>query len=178
MSNLNLNPYHTDDTDPAIKIIGIVVAIIVCFGFVMCTNSMADAELKKVSPSAKSDYQSYNTESWSQSVLGGDARKKSVYSTYLGIAKDNNITVYEAVKFSRSKFAGQFKNKFRSFSTFLSLPDVRNVTRTEINGKPAVIVHYTWRQCDSDDHCYTEHDEVTIPEINYQLRNDSWEAVQ
>lgn len=58
----------------------------------------------------------------------------------------------------------------------ISLPNVRNVTRTDIDGKPAVIVHYTWQNCNKDGSCYTEHDEVTIPEINVK-RYDKWEPI-
>lgn len=163
------------DADPAFTIITIVFAVILCLGIATCNNSLADADLQKASPHAKTDYKEYNTESWSQSIVGGDSRKKSVYATYLALAKENNITVYEAVKLSRSKFAGQFKNKFRSFSTFMSLPNVRNVTRTSIGGKPAVIVHYTWRSCNGD-HCHTNHDEVTIPEVNSP--DNVWEDVE
>ena len=158
----------------------------IIFGFILlffyycvetCNNSLANKELAKVSSTAKSDYQEYNSETWLNSIFGGDARKKTVYATYLGIAKENGVSVYEAVKNTRSKFAGQFKNKFRSLNAMISLPNVRNVTRTDINGKPAVIVHYTWKNCNKDSRrCYTEHDEVTIPEINVK-RYDKWEPV-
>lgn len=153
-----------------------VLALFLCFCVGTCNNSLADKELAKVSSTAKSDYEEYNSETWVNSIVGGNATKKTVYATYLGIAKENNISVYEAVKNTRSKFAGQFKNKFRSLNTLISLPNVRNVTRTDINGKQAVIVHYTWQNCDSDNHCYTEHDEVTIPEINVKT-HDNWEPV-
>lgn len=102
--------------------------------------------------------------------------KKTVYATCLGIAKENGVSVYEAVKNTRSKFAGQFKNKFRSVNAMISLPNVRNVTRTDIDGKPAVIVYYTWQNCNKDCRGYTKHDEVTIPEINVK-RYDKWEPV-
>ena len=153
-----------------------ILALFLCFCVGTCNNSLANSELAKVSSTAKTEYQEYNSESWLNGIVGGDARKKTVYATYLGIAKENNISVYEAVKNTRSKFAGQFKNKFRSLNALISLPNVRNVTRTDINGKPAVIVHYTWQNCDSDNYCYTEHDEVTIPEINTKTYND-WETV-
>ena len=156
-------------------IILIFLGLFVAFCAGTCNNSLADSELAKVSSNAKTEYQEYNSESWINGIVGGDARKKTVYATYLGIAKENKISVYEAVKNTRSKFAGQFKNKFRSLNAMISLPNVRNVTRTEINGKPAVIVHYTWEDCNND-HCYTEHDEVTIPEINVKTYND-WETV-
>lgn len=156
-------------------VILIFLGLFVAFCAGTCNNSLADGELAKVSSNAKTEYQEYNSESWLNGIVGGDARKKTVYATYLGIAKENKISVYEAVKNTRSKFAGQFKNKFRSLNAMISLPNVRNVTRTEINGKPAVIVHYTWENC-SNDHCYTEHDEVTIPEINVKTYND-WETV-
>lgn len=156
-------------------IILIFLGLFVAFCAGTCNNSLADSELAKVSSNAKTEYQEYNSESWLNGIVGGDARKKTVYATYLGIAKENKISVYEAVKNTRSKFAGQFKNKFRSLNAMISLPNVRNVTRTEINGKPAVIVHYTWEDCNND-HCYTEHDEVTIPEINVKTYND-WETV-
>lgn len=156
-------------------IILIFLGLFVAFCVGTCNNSLADSELAKVSSNAKTEYQEYNSESWINGIVGGDARKKTVYATYLGIAKENKISVYEAVKNTRSKFAGQFKNKFRSLNAMISLPNVRNVTRTEINGKPAVIVHYTWEDCNND-HCYTEHDEVTIPEINVKTYND-WETV-
>ena len=156
-------------------IILIFLGLFVAFCVGTCNNSLADGELAKVSSNAKTEYQEYNSESWINGIVGGDARKKTVYATYLGIAKENKISVYEAVKNTRSKFAGQFKNKFRSLNAMISLPNVRNVTRTEINGKPAVIVHYTWEDCNND-HCYTEHDEVTIPEINVKTYND-WETV-
>lgn len=151
-------------------------ALFACFCVGTCNNSLADKELAKLSSTAKSDYKEYNSESWGNAIVGGNVRKKTVYATYLGIAKENNISVYEAVKNTRRKFAGQFKNKFRSLNTLISLPSVRNVTRTDINGKPAVIVHYTWQNCGSDNHCYTEHDEVTIPEINVKTY-DNWEPV-
>lgn len=156
-------------------IILIFLGLFVAFCVGTCNNSLADGELAKVSSNAKTEYQEYNSESWFNGIVGGDARKKTVYATYLGIAKENKISVYEAVKNTRSKFAGQFKNKFRSLNAMISLPNVRNVTRTEINGKPAVIVHYTWEDCNND-HCYTEHDEVTIPEINVKTYND-WGTV-
>jgi hypothetical protein len=156
-------------------IILIFLGLFIAFCVGTCNNSLADGELAKVSTTAKTEYQEYNSESWFNGIVGGDARKKTVYATYLGIAKENKISVYEAVKNTRSKFAGQFKNKFRSLNAMISLPNVRNVTRTEINGKPAVIVHYTWENCNND-HCYTEHDEVTIPEINVKTYND-WETV-
>ena len=156
-------------------IILIFLGLFVAFCAGTCNNSLADSELAKVSSNAKTEYQEYNSESWFNGIVGGDARKKTVYATYLGIAKENKISVYEAVKNTRSKFAGQFKNKFRSLNAMISLPNVRNVTRTDINGKPAVIVHYTWENCNND-HCYTEHDEVTIPEINVKTYND-WETV-
>jgi len=156
-------------------IILIFLGLFVAFCAGTCNNSLADSELAKVSSNAKTEYQEYNSESWINGIVGGDARKKTVYATYLGIAKENKISVYEAVKNTRSKFAGQFKNKFRSLNAMISLPNVRNITRTEINGKPAVIVHYTWEDCNND-HCYTEHDEVTIPEINVKTYND-WETV-
>ena len=140
--------------------------LFLCFCVGTCNNLLADKELAKVSSTAKSDYQEYNSETWVNNIVGGNATKKTVYATYLGIAKENN----------RSKFAGQFKNKFRSLNALISLPNVRNVTRTDINGKPAVIVHYTWQNCDSDNHCHTEHDEVTIPEINVKT-HDNWEPV-
>ena len=156
-------------------VILIFLGLFVAFCVGTCNNSLADSELAKVSSNAKTEYQEYNSESWFNGIVGGDARKKTVYATYLGIAKENKISVYEAVKNTRSKFAGQFKNKFRSLNAMISLPNVRNVTRTDINGKPAVIVHYTWENCNND-HCYTEHDEVTIPEINVKTYND-WETV-
>jgi hypothetical protein len=156
-------------------IILIFLGLFIAFCVGTCNNSLADGELAKVSTTGKTEYQEYNSESWFNGIVGGDARKKTVYATYLGIAKENKISVYEAVKNTRSKFAGQFKNKFRSLNAMISLPNVRNVTRTEINGKPAVIVHYTWENCNND-HCYTEHDEVTIPEINVKTYND-WETV-
>ena len=46
---------------------------------------------------------------------------------------------------------------------------MRNAYRTESFGTPAVIVHFTWEECSGsgdDRHCHTEHDEVTIPEVN------------
>ena len=152
------------------------ILLFLCFCVGTCNNSLADKELAKVSSTAKSDYQEYNSETWLNSIVGGNARKKTVYATYLGIAKENGVSIYEAVKNTRSKFAGQFKNKFRSLNAMVSLPNVRNVTRTDIDGKPAVIVHYTWQNCNKDGSCYTEHDEVTIPEINVK-RYDKWEPI-
>ena len=149
----------------------LIIAVVAVFLFLTrCENALADADLKKVSPTAKADYQEYNTESWfERKIAGGNRMKKAVYATYSAIAKENGITVYEAVKDSRSRFAGQFKNKFRSLSSFLSLPNVQNAYRTESFGTPAVIVHFTWESCSGsgdDRSCHTEHDEVTIPEIN------------
>lgn len=148
------------------------ILLFFCFFVGTCNNSLADKELAKVSSTAKSDYQEYNSETWLNSIVGGNARKKTVYATYLGIAKENGVSVYESVKNTRSKFAGQFKNKFRSLNAMISLPNVRNVTRTDIDGKPAVIVHYTWQNCNKDGSCYTEHDEVTIPEINVKTHDN------
>ena len=147
------------------------LVIVVCaIGIARCENALADADLKKVSPTAKADYKQYNTESWfEEKISGGNRMKKAVYATYTAIAKENGITVYDAVKQSRSKFAGQVRNKFRSFSSFLSLPNVRNAFRTDNFGTPAVVVHFTWEECSGsgdDYHCHTEHDEVTIPEVN------------
>ena len=88
------------------------LALFLCFCIGTCNNSIADKELAKISSTAKSDYMEYNSETWVNGIVGGNATKKTVYATYLGIAKENNITVYEAVKNTRSKFAGQFKNKF------------------------------------------------------------------
>ena len=150
---------------PITYIILLAFALLIVFGVMTCNNSIADADLKKISSNAKEEYKSYNSESWSDRIVGGDPRKKAVYATYTLIAKENHTTVYDAVRNTRGKFAGQFKATFRSFSTFINLPSIRNVTRTDIMGKPAVVVHYTWENC-NDDHCYTEHDEVTIPEIN------------
>lgn len=152
------------------------ILLFFCFFVGTCNNSLADKELAKVSSTAKSDYQEYNSETWLNSIVGGNARKKTVYATYLGIAKENGVSVYESVKNIRSKFAGQFKNKFRSLNAMVSLPNVRNVTRTDIDGKPVVIVHYTWQNCNKDGSCYTEHDEVTIPEINVKT-HDNWEPI-
>lgn len=148
------------------------ILLFFCFFVGTCNNSLADKELAKVSSTAKSDYQEYNSETWLNSIVGGNARKKTVYATYLGIAKENGVSVYESVKNTRSKFAGQFKNKFRSLNAMISLPNVRNVTRTDIDGKPVVIVHYTWQNCNKDGSCYTEHDEVTIPEINVKTHDN------
>lgn len=148
------------------------ILLFFCFFVGTCNNSLADKELAKVSSTAKSDYQEYNSETWLNSIVGGNARKKAVYATYLGIAKENGVSVYESVKNIRSKFAGQFKNKFRSLNAMISLPNVRNVTRTDIDGKPVVIVHYTWQNCNKDGSCYTEHDEVTIPEINVKTHDN------
>lgn len=161
---------YNNDTNIGLDIFLFIVVAVLAFGISQCENSLADADLKKVSPTAKADYKAYNTETWfEQKVKGGNRMKKAVYATYTAIAKENGITVYDAVVGSRSRFAGQFRNSFRSFSNFLSLPDVRNVHRTESFGNPAVIVHFTWQECSGSGdnyHCYTEHDEVTIPEVN------------
>ena len=148
----------------------LIVILVGSFVITRCENALADADLQKVSPTAKSDYLEYNTETWfEQKVKGGNRMKKAVYATYTAIAKENGITVYDAVRESRGRFAGQFRNKFRTLSSFLSLPDVRNAYRTESFGTPAVIVHFTWEECSGsgdDLDCHTEHDEVTIPEVN------------
>lgn len=109
---------YNNDTNIGLDIFLFIVVAMLTFGISRCANALADADLKKVSPTAK---------------------------------------------------AGQFRNSFRSFSNFLSLPNVRNVHRTESFGTPAVIVHFTWQECSGSGdnyHCYTEHDEVTIPEVN------------
>jgi len=161
---------YNNDSNPVLYIFIMAVAALVLFGITRCENALADADLKKVSPTAKADYQAYNTETWfEQKVKGGNRMKKAVYATYTAIAKENGITVYDAVRESRARFAGQFRNSFRSFSNFLSLPEVRNAYRTESFGTPAVVVHFIWEECSGsgeDRHCYKEHDEVTIPEVN------------
>lgn len=161
---------YEKDSHTGLDLFLLIVILAGAFVITRCENALADADLKKVSPTAKSDYLEYNTETWfEQKVKGGNRMKKAVYATYTSIAKENGITVYDAVKGSRAKFAGQFRNSFRSFSNFLSLPNVQNVYRTESFGTPAVIVHFTWEECSGsgdDRHCHTEHDEVTIPEVN------------
>lgn len=158
------------DSHTGLKLFLIIAVLAVFFFLTRCENALADADLDKVSPTAKADYQEYNTESWfERKFAGGNRMKKALYATYSAIAKENGITVYEAVKDSRARFAGQFRNKFRSLSSFLSLPNVQNAYRTESFGTPAVIVHFTWESCSgsgNDRSCHTEHDEVTIPEIN------------
>ncbi len=161
---------YNNDSHLGLELFLIIAVIVGGIVITRCENALADADLQKVSPTAKSDYQSYNTETWfEQKVKGGNRMKKAVYATYTAIAKENGITVYDAVRESRGRFAGQFRNKFRTLSSFLSLPDVRNAYRTESFGTPAVIVHFTWEECSGSGesrHCHTEHDEVTIPEVN------------
>ena len=156
---------YSNDSSSGVTLVVSIIVLFGCFLFATCSNSCVDEDLKKVSPNAKADYLSHNTESWSDKLVGGNRMKKAVYATYQGIAKENGISVYDAIKNARGKFAGQFKNKFRSFGAFSSLPDVRNAYRIEDNGKICVVVHFTWTNCDSDNHCWTEHDEVIIPEI-------------
>lgn len=160
--------YSSNDSSPVLSIVFILGALFFCFMFAKCQNSLADKELNKVSNTAKAEYLEHNTESWSNKFVGGNSMKKAVYATYQGIAKENNISVYEAVKQTRGKFAGQFKTHFRSLSSFLSLPNIRNAYRSDEMGKQVVIVHFTWQECSGsgdDHHCWTEHDEVIIPEI-------------
>lgn len=151
------------------KIIILFIALAVFVtAFEKCTNSVLDKEMNNISETAKQEYQNFNTEDWSDKVLGGNTMKKSVYVTYSSIAKENNISVFEAVQKSRGEFAGQLKAKFKTFSSFLALPTVRNATKSTYNNRNVVIVHYTYRKCETDEdnkeYCYTEHDEVTIPE--------------
>lgn len=171
---------YNNDSNPVLYIVIMAVVALVLLGITRCENALADADLQKVSPTAKSDYQAYNTETWfEQKVKGGNRMKKAVYATYTAIAKENGITVYDAVRESRGRFAGQFRNKFRTLSSFLSLPDVRNAYRTESFGTPAVIVHFTWEECSGsgdDRHCHTEHDEVTIPEVNIPEREVDYDG--
>jgi hypothetical protein len=171
---------YNNDSNPVLYIVIMAVVALVLLGITRCENALADADLQKVSPTAKSDYQAYNTETWfEQKVKGGNRMKKAVYATYTSIAKENGITVYDAVRESRGRFAGQFRNKFRTLSSFLSLPDVRNAYRTESFGTPAVIVHFTWEECSGsgdDRHCHTEHDEVTIPEVNIPEREVEYDG--
>lgn len=171
--------YYNDDSNLATIIIFAIVAVFLCFMFATCQNSLADKELDKVSKTAKSSYLEHNTESWSEKLVGGNSMKKAVYATYQGIAKENNISVYEAVKQTRGKFAGQFKTHFRSLSSFLSLPTIRNAYRSDDMGKQVVIVHFTWQNCSGsgdDYHCWTEHDEVVIPEIVQRRVYDEYDA--
>lgn len=161
---------YNNDSNPVLYIFIAAFVVVIALGITRCENALVDSDLNKISPTAKADYKQYNTESWwDEKVTGGNRMKKAVYATYTAIAKENGITVYEAVKQSRSRFAGQFRNKFRSFGSFLSLPNVRNAFHTESFGTPAVIIHFTWEECSGsgdDYHCHTEHDEVTIPEVN------------
>jgi hypothetical protein len=161
---------YNRDTNVALDIILLILVAGAAIFVSQCKNALADADLAKVSPTAKADYQAYNTETWTErKILGGNTMKKAVFATYTAIAKENGITVYDAVRDTRAKFAGQFRSKFRSISSFLSLPTIRNAHRTDNFGVPAVIVHFTWQKCSGsgdDYHCYTEHDEVTIPEVN------------
>lgn len=160
--------YYSNDTSPVLTIFVCLGVLFFCFLFVTCQNSLVDKDLNKISASAKSDYLEHNTESWGDKIVGGDHMKKAVYATYLGIAKENNTTVYDAVRQTRGKFAGQFKASFRSLGTLLSLPNVRNAYRSEDMGKPVVVIHYTWQSCSGsgeNHHCWTEHDEVIVPEI-------------
>ena len=172
--------YYDNDSSPMLSIFIFLGVCFLCFLFVQCQNSLVDKDLAKVSPSAKSDYLAHNTESWGDKFVGGDHMKKAVFATYQGIAKENNISVYQAVKQTRGKFAGQFKAQFRSMGAFLSLPNVRNAYHSEQDGKLVVIVHYTWQSCSGsgdNHHCWTEHDEVIIPElIQPEPENDKWES--
>lgn len=160
-------------------LIFIIIAFILTFGISTCKNTLADNDLKKVSATAKNEYKEFNSESWMDGIVGGNSMKKQLYATYTTIAKENHISVYDAVRNSRSKFLGQFKNHFRSLGSFFNLPKVRNVYRSDFDGKMVVIVHYTWENCSGsgdDYHCYTEHDEVTIPEINqpkYEIEDEN-----
>lgn len=147
-----------------IIIIGIFAAILM-FGVNTCNNSMVDAEMNKVDSSAYSLYKQNNTESWSQNIVGGDAMKKTVFLTYYQIAKENDCSVYEAVRGTRSRFAGQFKQKFKSLSNFINLPTVTNAFMSKtLDGKDAIVVSYTYRDCDNE-HCWNNTDQVIIPEI-------------
>jgi hypothetical protein len=160
--------YHDDSSNIGCTIIFCIVAVVVCFLFAMCQNSLVDKDLNKVSATAKSEYLEHNTESCGNKLVGGNSMKKAVYATYQGIAKENNISVYEAVKQTRGKFAGQFKTHFRSLGSFLALPNIRNAYRSDDMGKQVVIVHFTWQECSGsgdNHHCWTEHDEVVIPEL-------------
>ena len=161
--------YYNDDSNPGCWIACFIGALLLCFVFATCQNSLVDSDLNKVSPNAKTEYLEHNTESWGNKLVGGNSMKKAVYATYQGIAKENGITVYEAVKQTRGKFAGQFKTHFRSLGSFLALPNIRNAYRSDDMGKQVVIVHFTWQECSGsgdNHHCWTEHDEVVIPEIN------------
>lgn len=162
----------------------IIGVLFVCFMIATCENSLVDADLKKISPEAKNEYLAYNTENWGDKIVGGNSMKKAVYATYTAIAKENNISVLNAIKLSRSKFAGQFKNKFKSFGSFFSLPNVRNAYHSDDMGKQVVIVHFTWTSCSGsgeNHHCWTEHDEVVIPEIvqpKYEYEYQEQENIQ
>lgn len=160
--------YSNNDSNPFLTIIVCIIILFGCFLFATCQNSLVDSDLKKVDSNAKNEYLQHNTESWTDKIVGGNSMKKAVYATYTAIAKENNITVLDAIRQSRGKFAGQLKNKFKSFGSFLSLPNVRNAYHSEDMGKTVVIVHFTWTECSGGEHnnCWTEHDEVTIPEIN------------
>lgn len=167
------------------KLIGWFIIFFMVFlcviGITRCQNNVLDNDMKKLGSNVQSEYQEYNTETWAQkTIYGGDSRKKAIYVTYQAIARENGISVYEAVKKTRSKFMGQFKSKFRSFTTFATLPNIRNCHKTDIDGKAAVIVHFTWEECSTSDnntHCWTEHDEVTIletiqPETEFEEEPD------
>lgn len=159
---------YNDDSNPVLTLIMYGVILFGCFMFVMCSNSCIDEDMKKISLTTKEEYLAHNTESWGNKLVGGDRMKKSIYATYTAIAKENNTSVYEAIKDARGRFAGQFKNKFRTFGSFTSLPNIRNAYRMEDNGEICVIVHFTWQECSGsgeNHHCWTEHDEVIIPEI-------------
>ena len=157
-----------NDSDPVFTIIIMALILAGCFVFATCTNSCVDSDLNKISPEAKAEYLTHNTESWTDKLVGGNSMKKAVYATYTAIAKENNISVYDAIKESRGKFAGQFKNKFKTMGSFLALPNIRNAYKTEDDGIVCVVVHFTWQSCSGsgeNHHCWTEHDEVIIPEI-------------
>lgn len=171
--------YYDNDSNAGCSIMTLIVVLILCFLFATCQNSLADKELNKVSKTAKAEYLEHNTESWGNKIVGGNSMKKAVYATYQSIAKENNISVYEAVKQTRGKFAGQFKTHFRSLSSFLSLPNIRNAYRSDDMGKQVVIVHFTWTECSGSGdshHCWTEHDEVVIPEIVQRRTYDEYDA--
>lgn len=163
--------YNSYNDGPSIwfYIIGIPLAIIFCIAVMTCNNSVADNSLNKLGSNTKSNYQEYNSESWGDGIVGGNAAQKAAYSAVVETARQHHISIYEAARMLRSDMNQRIKTRFGSFNNMINKPHIRSVSRTQWEGNVVVVVNCFTESCDSDGNCRKEYFEVNIPEYESGL---------
>ena len=166
-----LNEQHVEEIDEgagarALAAIGICLSCL--FGVVRCNNHIATEGLEKLGENTIENYTDYNQEGWGKKLIaGGDAGMKTLYGAVVELAREKDISCYDAAREIKGTFTLSMKSKFSSINKVLNLDDIANVTKTKHGDIDCVVV--TCKKTAGDEGSYEYYD-VVIPEFEAQAQ--------